>query len=346
MHKRKIAVLMGGPTAEYAVSVGSGTQVVRALTALGHTALPILISQHETWHELNLQTLLAAKTNLEQTDQDSVTLLADAKVITPLIGLQELGAELIFIAMHGPYGEDGKVQALLELLRLPYVGSGVLASALSMDKVQFRRVMKAEQLPIPEYCTFTNESAEEIERSVKNILGQLPVVVKPSDQGSSIGVSLVHQWKDLNKAVTIARKTGASVLVDRFIEGRECTVGVLGTKKLTALPVTEIIPEGEFFDYNAKYLSTLTKEICPATFEPSVTAQLQQLAVAVFQAVGAAGFSRVDFMVDTKDRPYILEINTIPGLTQASLLPKAAAAAGLNFTQLIQRLLDEAIAPV
>jgi D-alanine--D-alanine ligase len=245
--------------------------------------------------------------------------------------------------MHGPYGEDGRIQALLELLKLPYTGSGVLTSALSMDKVQFRRIMTAEQILIPQSSTFTNESIEEIKRTVKAGIGEPSFVIKPSDQGSSLGVSLVHNWHDFSKAVTAARSVSETLLVDRYVKGRELTVGILGTKQPVAMPVTEIIPEGEFFDYNAKYLSNVTKELCPAQLNTAVAQEIQQIAVQVFRIVGGAGFGRVDFILDERNQAFVLEINTIPGLTKASLFPKAAAAHGLTFAQLIQTVIDDAL---
>ena len=339
---KKIAVLMGGPSGEHAVSIGSGAQVVRALLELGHTVFPVLVSTQETWHLLKTEQLLKLQAKLDQKSDTSTQLMVEAESLVPLIGIKELGLDLVMIAMHGPYGEDGKVQALLELLQLPYIGSGVLASALSMDKIQFRRVMKAEGIPIPEYFAFTNESADEIQSIVEKTIGAPPLVVKPSDQGSSIGVSIVHQWGELAAALTAARKLSQNILIDRYIKGREVTVGVIGTNQLTALPVTEIIPDGEFFDYDAKYLSTKTKEICPAELDEEIVKQVQQIALQVYRTVGATGFGRVDFMLDEHDQPYVLEINTIPGMTEASLLPKAALAAGLSFTQLMEQLVAQA----
>lgn len=339
----RVAVLMGGPSGEHAVSVSSGKEVVRALTELGHKPVPILITQQQTWHLLNAQELLSSKASLNQNSESSMALLPAATSLVPLTGVKDNAVDVVFIAMHGPYGEDGKIQALLELLHLPYTGSAVLASAMSMDKVQFRRVMKAEGISIPESCTFTNESIEEIQRTVATEIGTPPLVVKPSDQGSSIGVSIVHSWKELQPAVVLARNSSQTILVDRYIEGRELTVGVIGTTKPQALPVTEIIPEGEFFDYNAKYLSTATQEICPADLEPRVASELQRIAIQVFRTVGAAGFSRIDFLLDAQNRPYVLEINTIPGMTPASLLPKAAEAAGMEFATLIQIVLEDAL---
>ncbi|MBP7875631.1 D-alanine--D-alanine ligase [Candidatus Woesebacteria bacterium] len=339
----RVAVVMGGPSAEHAISVSSGTEVVRALTQLGHIAVPILITEQQTWHLLDATTLLSTKTSLEQVGNTSLALIPQSQALAPLSGVGEAGVDLVFIAMHGPYGEDGKIQALMELLQLPYTGSGVLASALSMDKVQFRRIMQAEHISIPPSHTFTNENVEEMTSILKNVVGEPPLVVKPSDQGSSIGVSIVHSWKELASAVALARKSGKTILVDRFVKGREFTVGIVGTKEPRVLPVTEIIPDGEFFDYRAKYLSTNMNDICPADISDQLASQLQAIALQVYRAVGATGFARVDFIVDEKDMPVVLEINTIPGLTPVSLLPIAAKAAGLSFAELIQEIALDAL---
>lgn len=339
----RVGVMMGGPSGEHAVSVNSGIEVVKAVVELGHTPLPIFISQEETWHLLEVDRLLQSKTSLDPDSKSSSTFSTLGKKLSSFAEIANSDLDVVFIAMHGPYGEDGKIQAMLELLRLPYTGSGVLTSALSMDKVQFRRIMMAEHILIPQSTTFTNESIEEIMRTVKAEIGEPPFVIKPSDQGSSIGVSLVHTWNDFSKAVAAARSVSETLLVDRYVKGRELTVGVLGTKQPFAMPVTEIIPEGEFFDYNAKYLSNVTKELCPAELDTTVAQEIQQIAVQVFRIVGGAGFGRVDFILDERNQAFVLEINTIPGLTKASLLPKAAAAQGMTFTQLIQTVLDDAL---
>lgn len=341
----RVGVLMGGPSAEYAVSISSGAQVVRSLIALGHTPLPILVTPQETWHQLEPQQLLSSTFSLEQSTTAATALLAQAQPVSSLVALDTQTVDVVFIAMHGPYGEDGKVQALLELLNLPYTGSGVLTSAVSMDKVQFRRLMKAEGIPIPASTTFTNESTAEITAITAATLGEPPFIVKPNDQGSSIGVSLVNHWHELADALSSARKTSNTLLVDRYIAGRELTVGVIGSPDSPqALPITEIITSRAFFDYEAKYLSQETQEICPADLSPTVATELQQLALKVFTTVGARGFARVDFILDEQENPYVLEINTIPGLTPASLLPKAAVAAGMTFEQLIAKVLAEAVA--
>ena len=339
----RVAVLMGGPACEHAISVASGVQVTRALTTLGHTAVPILISPQQTWHLLDPVKLLTTSASLEKTSDTSLALLSDSRALASFSGVQTEGVDLVFIAMHGPYGEDGKIQALLELLGLPYTGSGVLASALSMDKVQFRRVMRAEGILVPEYAVVTDESMDEIEQICRLTLGGPPLVVKPSDQGSSIGVSLVKSWDQLAAAVTLARSSSSVTLVDRFIKGRELTVGIIGSSSPRALPIVEIIPDGEFFDYKAKYLSKKTKEICPADLDENIAQELQQIAIQVYRTVGAKGFGRVDFILDEHNLGYVLEINTIPGLTEASLLPKAAVAAGMSQAELIQAVISDAV---
>jgi D-alanine-D-alanine ligase len=243
--------------------------------------------------------------------------------------------------MHGPFGEDGTVQGMLELAGIPYTGPGVLASALGMDKLRFRKVLQTESIPIPRYVAVKRGD------SLKVIFGRLghpPYFVKPNDQGSSVGASLVRYKKDLPKALKIAYKYCDLALVDEYIPGLEVTCGVLGNEDSSPLPLVEIIPlKGEFFDYESKYTDSGAEEIIPARISNRLTRKVQNIALNTYEAIGCQGFSRVDFILRNRRTPYVLEVNTIPGLTPMSLLPKAAKEAGMSYSQLLDRIIYHAI---
>lgn len=246
-------------------------------------------------------------------------------------------AEVVFIAMHGKYGEDGRIQGLLDCLKIPYIGSGVLASAIGMDKEVFRKLMEREKVLMP------------------RLSKKIPCVVKPVDQGSSVGVSVVKEKTDLKKAIEKAKRYSDRVIIEEYIEGTEVSCGILKGK---ALPVIEICPKKEFFDYEAKYTAGKCEEIVPAfakastcsadksagkpaRYYKSLTERIQKTALKVFRIVRCKGLARVD-MIIRKGKIYVLEINTIPGLTANSLLPKEAKAAGISYGQLLDRIVSDA----
>ncbi len=249
--------------------------------------------------------------------------------------------DVAFIALHGPYGEDGTLQGMLDLIGIPYVGSGVLASALAMDKTVARKVLAAEGIPVPRAVVVEREDGRD--DAVLRAQALAPAFVKPSRQGSSLGMSLVQRPEDLGPALEKAFEYDTRVLVEERLLGREITVGVIGNRRLTALPVVEIIPKREFFDYRAKYDPDLSDEICPADLAADVTRSVQDLALRAHRALDCRGLSRVD-MILTPDRGgMLLEVNTLPGMTVNSLLPKAARAAGIPFGELLDRLVRLAL---
>lgn len=258
---------------------------------------------------------------------------------TKITGLNQVErrADIVFIAMHGPFGEDGTIQGTLELAGVPYTGPGVLASALGMDKIMFRRILKSTGIPVPKYEVLRR--ADKLSK-VKKELGNRPYFVKPHNQGSSVGASIVRETKDLQKALHLAFEYSELAIVDEYIQGMEVTCSVLGNEKPIPLPLVEIRPlKGEFFDYESKYTESGAEEIVPARMSKKLTKKVQEMAVDVYKAIGCKGFSRVDFILRNKRYPVILEINTIPGLTSMSLLPKAAKAAGITYTQLLDEII-------
>ncbi|MDH4285611.1 MAG: D-alanine--D-alanine ligase [Gallionellaceae bacterium] len=295
----KVAVLLGGRSAEREVSLKSGSAVLAALRKSGVDAHPF--------------------------DPAALDMRA----------LQDEGYERAFIALHGRFGEDGTVQGALELMGIPYTGSGVLASALAMDKWRTKLVWQAAGLPTPRYEVLAADSDWS---AVIKRLG-LPLFVKPANEGSSVGVSKVKQESELRAAYEKAARHDKLVLAEQFIGGGEYTVAILGRQQL---PVIKIEPANEFYDYEAKYLRDDTRYRCPCGLEPSREEEMKWLAQQGFDLLGGAGWGRVDFLLDETGKPYLLEINTAPGMTDHSLVPMAARQAGISFEQLVLRVLEMA----
>ena len=293
----KVAVLYGGRSAEREVSLKSGAAVLAALQRSG-------VDAHA----------------FDPAVQDLHTLL-------------EEGYQRVFIALHGRYGEDGTVQGALELMGIPYTGSGVLASALAMDKWRTKLVWQAAGLPIPAYELLTAECDFD---AVVARLG-LPLFVKPANEGSSVGISKVKQASELRGAYEEAAKHDALVLAEAYVGGGEYTAAILGGQ---ALPVIKIEPANEFYDYEAKYLRDDTRYLCPCGLAPAKEAEMQHLARQAFALIGGTGWGRVDFLMDEVGKPYLLEINTSPGMTDHSLVPMAARQAGMSFEQLVLQILE------
>lgn len=235
-----------------------------------------------------------------------------------------------FLALHGSFGEDGQIQGILESLEIPYTGSGIEASRLAMDKVASRLLFESGGLNVPKYVVVDKSN-----RKVKHNLG-LPLVVKPAAQGSSIGLSIIDKEEDLDKAVALAFTFDKKVIIEEYIEGREMTVGILDEQPL---PVIEIIPKRKFFDYEAKYQHCMTDYIVPAHLEENIAKDIQAAALSAHRLLGCFGCSRVDMILNKENLPVVLEVNTIPGLTETSLLPKAAKSTGIEFNELCLKLI-------
>jgi D-alanine-D-alanine ligase len=288
---------MGGRSAEREVSLNTGEQVVTALRERQAEAFPL--------------------------DAAEPSFIDDLRSSRP---------DVVFICLHGRYGEDGTVQGLLELLDLPYVGSGVLASALAMDKVASKHVFAACGVPTPPYAV-VRKGRPWREADVVAAVGPR-CVVKPASEGSAIGVSIVHEPSELGAAVEEAFRHDEVALIERFVAGTEVTVGVLGTDQPFALPTLEIVPEHEFYDYESKYVPGMSRHIIPARIPESARERCAELAVAAHSALGCRGVSRTDIIVEPDGAAWVLEVNTIPGMTRTSLLPDAARAAGIEFPDL------------
>ncbi len=295
----KVAVMMGGKSAEREVSLKSGAAVLAAMTAVD-------VDVHA----------------FDPRDK-------------PLEALHAEGFDRVFVALHGRGGEDGSLQGALDLLDIPYTGSGVLASALAMDKWRCKLIWQAAGLPVPEFVVLSGASDF---AAVEAQLG-LPLFVKPACEGSSIGISKVKEPGGLRAAYELAARYDSCVIAERFLAGGEFTVGILGGR---ALPVIRIVPATEFYDYDAKYLRDDTEYRIPCGLGEAREKELQDLALRAYAVLGGRGWGRMDLMLDADGRAWCLEANTAPGMTDHSLVPMAARAAGIEFPQLVLKLLDEA----
>jgi D-alanine-D-alanine ligase len=330
----RVAVLFGGASEERDVSIASGAEVIRALEELGHTVVAI-DTAHGVLGPAERDRLLAAGVAPEPPE---FAALSAARSKTPALLAGAAGwadADVIFIAMHGGSGEDGTLQAVLDLVGVPYTGTGHLGSAFAMDKDVAKRLFLAAGVPTPAW-----RMAPPIPEDAAAALG-LPVIVKPSKQGSTVGLTVVKDAAALAAAVDYALKFDDEALVEAFIAGRELSVGVLDGR---ALAVGEIRPNrGEIFDYVSKYQRGGAEEIFPADLPPETTRLVQKLGIMAHEAVKAGPYSRVDFRLDERGSPWCLEVNTVPGMTRTSLLPQSAAAAGIGFPELCERICGLAI---
>ena len=301
LKQEKIAVLLGGTSAEREVSLNSGTAVLNALRKQGYDAHPI-----------------------------------DPKTF-PVATLKEQGFDRVFNIWHGRGGEDGTMQGLLEQIGIPYTGCGVMTSALTMDKMRTKMLWKAFGLPVAEMEIVTVENRANLNpESVLKKLG-LPLMVKPSLEGSSVGLTKVKAIEELESAVDFALKFDRTVLIEEWLAGDEFTVPVLDNE---VLPSIKIVPEGEFYDYDAKYISDNTQYFCPAGLIDEREQELRYLVKQAYDVVGCRGWSRIDVIADAEGNFRLVEVNTNPGMTSHSLFPKSAATVGYSFEQLVERILE------
>jgi len=330
----KIAVLMGGVSGEREVSLQSGIQVVDALRTAGHEALALDTSHGllGPGEEEGLRHAGIRDPGGSSLDTD-LLLTGDTGLLTGDPRISD--ADLVFPALHGGRGEDGTIQTLLEMAGIPYVGSGRVGCALAMDKDLSKRLFRDAGVATPRWIlALSPHQATALAGEVEEELG-LPLIVKPPAGGSTLGLSLVHHAGELPGAVALALKYEDQVLFEGYVKGREVTVGILGNE---ALPVGEIIPEHELFDYECKYRPGMAREIFPASLPEDVARQIQAAALKAHGALNLRDFSRVDFILDEAGDPWCLEANALPGLTANSLLPKAADAAGMGFPEFCHRL--------
>ena len=335
----KITVLMGGESAERNVSLASGIRIVLALRSRGHDVIAFdpsrgLIDSTEE------QRLASSTVGTEPPSLDSLAKTTGGAFLHGLETLPEISqADVVFLALHGGMGEDGTIQALLDMAHVRYTGTGHLSSALAMDKDLSKKLFRMGGVQTADWL-MAPASVDEVEKA----LG-FPVVVKPSKQGSTVGLSVVKQPGHLEAAITEAWRYDDEVMIEQFIPGRELTVGILENK---ALPVGEIKPVHEIYDYECKYTAGMATEEFPAKLSMEQTSRVQQQAVAAFKALKLKGYARIDFRLSESDDDagggefYCLEANTLPGMTELSLIPQGAAAAGISFPELCERIVKSA----
>lgn len=305
MPKRiKIVVLMGGKSSEHDISIISGKEIIENLDRKKYIVKQLIISKRGEG----------------------------------INKITQMHPDLVFIALHGKGGEDGTIQGYLESLNIPYTGSGVLASAIGMDKVVFRQLMQINNISTPDSCILYDMNRK------TQLKFSMPCFVKPFDGGSSIGVSFVERKKDLKRAVGLAFRYSDKVIIEKYIKGLEINCGVIGNDNPKALPLIEIHPTtSKFFDYKSKYTKGASEEIVPARISISLTKKIRELSLKIYKIVGCRGYARIDYILENGKNPVVLEINTLPGMTPNSLLPKEAMAEGITYPKLLDMIINLAV---
>jgi D-alanine-D-alanine ligase len=336
----RVIVLLGGDSPERDVSRVSGRAVAEALGRRGHDVVALDTAGPNAGQAIDFQ----AKPALVGAEPPSTALVPSHDAIRAVerIGTHAFGdVDVVFVALHGGRGEDGTIQALLEMAGLPYTGSGVLASSLAMDKEVSKRVFRDLGIPVPRgFVADASTPHDELVTGIERECGW-PAIVKPNSAGSSVGFSVIKNAGDVRAAVAAAAVYDARLVFEEFIPGREMTVAVLEAQ---ALPVIEIVPNAGVYDYKSKYTQGSSRYQVPAAIPDAVAIALQEIALRCFQGLKCRDFARVDFRLSPQNEPYCLEINTIPGMTATSLVPKAAQAAGIDFDTLVDRIVRRAAA--
>lgn len=354
-----MAVLMGGPSSEYEISIATGQNIIKALDPQKYLAQPVVVTKERKWLMPPLKRFppedgykyyrrdRAYSTRIDKSSTPGFALAPrDEDEDQALSELDAGGVDVVFIAMHGQFGEDGTVQGLLDSIGIPYTGSGVLASALGMDKPRTAAVFRQAGLRVPDFFVVTRSrwkaNWDGIVAKAEETFG-LPLMIKPANRGSSVGASISARRAEVDMGIDAAFLHADSVIVQRYARGTEVSCGVVEREgKLIALPPTEIIPVGSrFFDYHAKYTPGASEEITPARLPADAIERIQRAALSAHAAIGCCGMSRTDMILDDGNL-FVLEINTIPGLSEASILPKQAQALGIPFPRLLDLIIAAA----
>lgn len=339
--KAKVLVLMGGTSAERDVSLVTGEAVVGALKQAGYEVVALdtakgtqLLANNGKYLQDGVRSEPPDVKDLQKSERELILKTIETFDFSEI--------DVIFLALHGGSGENGMIQALLDMTGKPYTGSGMLSSALCMDKAMSKKIFERDGIPTPRWFLLGKEKLKDISTIESLIQSNLdfPVVIKPNDQGSTIGFSIVHTSSKLKEAIEKAEYYSNEVLFEEYISGRELTVGILEDE---SLPVVEIVPEHEVYDYECKYTGGKSKYICPAELPKHKTEEIQAYALKAFKGLKCEGYARADFRYSQNEKFYCLEINSLPGMTSTSLVPKAAKVAGISFSQLIDRIVKSAL---
>ncbi len=353
--KIRVGIIFGGRSGEHEVSFCSASSIIKAIDKGKYTVVPIGITKEGRWISPQDSELALQSGKIE--GKNTVILLNDSfsKSLVCIDNNQKLDKssaldklDVIFPALHGPYGEDGTVQGLLELANIPYVGAEVAASAISMDKELMKTIFKQKGLPVLKWLTIKRKEWQKDKEKILSLIQngfEYPLFVKPTNLGSSVGITKVHKKEELEKAIDLASSYDRKILIEKGLEEvREIECGVLGNDEPRASVVGEVKPAGEFYDYDSKYIDEGTQLIIPADLPDEVSQEVQRIALHAFQAVDTAGMARVDFFVSKKENKiYLSEINTIPGFTSTSMYPRLWEASGIPYPELIDWLIQLAL---
>jgi D-alanine-D-alanine ligase len=353
--KLKVGLIFGGRSGEHEVSFCSASSIIKAIDKDKYTVVPIGITREGRWISPQGSELALQSGRIE--GKNTVILLNDpsGRALVHIDNNQKLDKssaserlDVIFSVLHGPYGEDGTVQGLLELADIPYVGAGVAASAISMDKDLMKIIFQQRDLPILKWMTIKRKEWQKDKEKILSLVQddfEYPLFVKPTNLGSSVGITKVHEKEELEKAIDLASSYDRKILIEKGLEeAREIECGVLGNDEPRASVVGEVKPAGEFYDYDSKYIDKETQLIVPADLPDGVSRKVQEIALRAFKAVDAAGLARVDFFVSKKENKiYLSEINTIPGFTSVSMYPRLWEASGVSYPDLIDQLIQLAL---
>jgi D-alanine-D-alanine ligase len=353
--KIKVGIIFGGRSGEHEVSFCSASSIMKAINRDKYTVVPIGITKEGRWISPQESALALESGKIE--GKNTVILLNDpaGKNLISIDNHQEFKKEtwegkldVIFPVLHGPYGEDGTIQGLLELADIPYVGAGVAASAVSMDKELMKTIFKQKSLPVLKWLTIKRKDWQKDKEEKLSLIQntfEYPLFVKPTNLGSSVGITKVHRKEELEKAIDLASSYDRKILIEEGLEGaREIECSVLGNDEPQTSVVGEVKPAREFYDYDSKYIDQATQLIVPADLPENVSGKVRKIALCAFKAIDAAGMARVDFFVTKKENKiYLNEINTIPGFTSVSMYPRLWEASGISYPELIDQLIQLAL---
>lgn len=349
MARMRVGLIYGGRSGEHEVSILSANSVMTAIDVTKYEVVPIAITKEGKWLPGQAPQLLVESGHLEARSLGEISPESEEGIANKrgliLSGLRKK-VDVIFPVLHGPFGEDGTIQGLLELADIPYVGAGVLGSATGMDKAIMKALFQQAGLPVGSYLVYLRRDLRDFERIAETVVQKLgyPCFVKPANLGSSVGISKAHDQEELWKALQLAARYDRKIVIEAMLSGREIECGILGNDVPLASVLGEIVPCAEFYDYEAKYILNDSRLIIPAELPEELVKKVQELAVQAFKAVDCAGLARVDFFVDSENgRIFINEINTMPGFTRISMYPKLWEASGIGYVDLIDRLLQLAL---
>lgn len=336
-----IVLIVGGYSAERSISLSSGKSLLKALRENNHKVVVVdpiygdeIIDENIIFSSIQTNEYPSAEIleKLKKETQDKIFKCLDSEIFR--------NSDLVFIGLHGKFGEDGIIQALLETKGYNYTGSGVMASGLAMDKSLSKIIFKYSNIPTPDWITLRKNDFEDIEyifQKIKSDIG-IPFVVKPADEGSTVGLTIIFNdnLELFKAALELALSYSKKVIFEKYIKGREITVPIIGEK---AYPIIEVKPKNGYYDFKHKYTKGMTEYICPAEISKELWDKIQDLGFKAHRSLGCEVYSRVDFIVDENNNPYCLEVNTLPGMTELSLVPKSAAVSGLNFNELVEEII-------